>query len=298
MDFLSQKKHKVVLSRNPPKEFLRKFIFQTQPMKTLFPFIFLLLGANPISESNCLKCDQDRQYICASNTLAMNFRLCIDMAEVSGRMYKIYLVDLKTQYGENSVEFTSNLPNWKLWEELYPGKTAAEISELFFGTTTFALAPMVGIGYDQAVKFAAWRTEAFKKELDSMDESERTNFPKKFEFRLPTPAEWSRMRFMTQEKGMLKQVDKIAAAYEKEFKTSKNDILNSSSKVHDIFSSMDRKLGLFGLHDNVAEMTSEKGVAMGGSWKNKSTQADFTKKSEYTGPQAWLGFRCIFEIIE
>ncbi len=267
-------------------------------MKALFPLVFFLFSSNTTIESDCIKCDQDRQYICASNTLAMNFKLCMDMAEVSGRMYKIYLLDLKKEYGATGTEYTANLPDWKLWEQLYPEKTAAEISELFFETTTFALAPMVGVSYDQAVKFAAWRTEAFKKELDSMDERDRADFPKKFEFRLPTPAEWSRMRFMTQEKGMLKQVDKIASAYEKEFKTSKNDVLNSSSKVHDVFSAMDQKLGLFGLHDNVAEMTSEQGIAMGGSWMNKSAQADFTKKSEYSAPQAWLGFRCIFEIIE
>ena len=267
-------------------------------MKALLPLLFLLFGFNPTTESDCIKCDQDRQYICASNTLAMNYKLCMDMAEVSGRMYKIYLLDLKKEHGVIGVEYTSNLPDWELWEELYPGNTAAEISELFFETTTFALAPMVGVSYDQAVKFTVWRTEAFKKELDNMDKRDRENFPKEFEFRLPTPAEWSRMRFMTQEKGMLKQVDKIADTYEKEFKTSKNDVLNSSSKVHDVFSTMDKKLGLFGLHDNVAEMTSEKGIAMGGSWNNKSTEADFTKKSKYTTPEAWLGFRCIFEIIE
>ncbi|MGW8122436.1 SUMF1/EgtB/PvdO family nonheme iron enzyme [Roseivirga echinicomitans] len=267
-------------------------------MKVVLPLLFFLFGLNSSSDSNCVKCDQDRKYYCASNTLAMNFRLCMDITEVSGRMYKIFLLDQLKAHGATSTEFTSNLPNWKLWEELYTQKTASEISELFFETSTFALAPMVGVSYEQAVNFAAWRTEAFRKELDKMDKRDRENFPKEFEFRLPTPAEWSRMRFMTQEKEMLKEVGKIAVTYEKEFKVDRNKLLNSSKKVHYIFANMDKKLGLFGLHDNVAEMTSEKGVAMGGSWNSKSAQADFTKKSEYTAPQAWLGFRCIFEIIE
>ena len=130
-----------------------------------------------------------------------------------------------------------------------------------------------------------------------MNKRDRAYFPKEFEFRLPTPAEWSRMRFMTQEKGMLKQVEVITDAYNKEFKTKKNGLLNSSNKVQAVFTSMDKNLGLFNIHDNAAEMTSDKGMAMGGSWKNKSNNGDFNKKSEYIGAQAWLGFRCIFEII-
>ncbi|KYG76566.1 SUMF1/EgtB/PvdO family nonheme iron enzyme [Roseivirga echinicomitans] len=267
-------------------------------MKALFPLIFLFFGFKPTSEPACITCDQDRGYLCASNTLAMNARLCMDMSEVSGQMYKVFLLDLKKKHGEKSDEYTSNIPNWEIWKELYPVKTAPEISKLFFETTTFALAPMVGISYDQAVMFAKWRTEAFKKELAGMKEKEREAFPKKFEFRLPTPSEWSRMRFMNQDKGLLKQVSKITDAYKKEFKIDKNDFLNNSTTVHDVFSTMDEKLGLFGLHDNVAEMTSERGVAMGGSWNNKSTETDFMKTSEFTAPQAWLGFRCIFEIIE
>ena len=130
-----------------------------------------------------------------------------------------------------------------------------------------------------------------------MDKRDRENFPKDFVFRLPTAAEWSRMRFMAQEKGMLKQVEKIASAYNKEFKTNKNDLLNGSYKVEAVFNTMDEKLGLFNIHDNVAEMTEDKGVAMGGSWKNKDSSKDFDLKSEYNGAQAWLGFRCIFEYL-
>lgn len=266
-------------------------------MKLFLPLIFLFFGYTSNSKKEYTKCDQDRQYICAANTLAMNYRYCMDISEVSGRMYKAFLLDMKKQHGAGSQEYIANMPNWKLWEELYPGKTSSKISKMFFETSTFALAPVVGVTYAQAVKFTEWRTAAFQKELNKMNKRDRANFPKNFEFRLPTPAEWSRMRFMSQEKGMLKEVERIADEYNKEFKIKRNDLLKSNYKVQSVFSEMDEKLGLFNLHDNVAEMTSDKGVAMGGSWKSKSN-GDFNKKSEYNGAQAWLGFRCVFEILE
>ena len=122
-------------------------------MKYFLPLIFLLLGHTSAPIDNCLTCDQDKQYICAANTLAMNYRYCMDMSEVSGRMYKAFLLDMKKQHGAGSEEYIANMPSWKLWEELYPGKTSSEISRMFFETSTFALAPIVGITYDQAVSF-------------------------------------------------------------------------------------------------------------------------------------------------
>jgi hypothetical protein len=267
-------------------------------MKTIFSLLLILLGFDRPKEIGFETCSQDDQYNCAANMLSMNHRLCMDFSEVSGQMYKTYLLELKSEYGADSEEFLSNQPNWQHWEEAYPGLKAEEISQLFFESTTFALAPIIGVTYEQARTFAEWRTEAFKKELSKMDKRERAYFPIDFEFRLPTPAEWSRMRFMTQEKGMLKAVSSKASDYNKEFKLSKNDLLNEKAKINSVFSTMDEKLGMSHIHDNVSEMTSEVGKAMGGNWKKAENKVDFNKQIEYTGAQSWLGFRCIFEIIE
>lgn len=267
-------------------------------MKIIFSLLLIFLGFETPKEFGFETCGQDPQYNCAANMLSMNHRLCMDFSEVSGRMYKAFLLDLKEQYGAGSEEFLNNLPDWKLWEEAYPGLKAAEISQLFFESTTFALAPIIGVTYEQASTFAEWRTEAFKKELSKMDKRERAYFPIEFEFRLPTPAEWSRIRFMTQEKGMLKAVSSKASDYNKEFKLSKNDLLNEKAKINSVFSTMDDKLGMFHIHDNVSEITSVAGKAMGGNWKKAENKVDFNKQIEYSGAQSWLGFRCIFEIIE
>jgi hypothetical protein len=267
-------------------------------MKIIFSLLLIFLGFDHPKEIRFESCAQDNQYNCAANMLSMNYRLCMDFSEVSGRMYKTFLLDVKSEYGADSEQFMNSQPDWKLWEEAYPGLKAAEISQLFFESTTFALAPIIGVTYEQAETFAAWRTKAFKKELSKMDKRDRAYFPQDFEFRLPTPAEWSRIRFMTQEKGMLKAVSSKASEYNKEFKLNKNDLLNEKAKIKSVFSKMNEKLGMFHVHDNVSEMTSEAGKAMGGNWKKKDNTADFNKQIEYTGAQSWLGFRCIFEIIE
>lgn len=267
-------------------------------MRFFISALLILFSLNKTENIICDDCSQDKEYNCAANMLSMNYKLCMDFSEVSGRMYKDFLLDLRKQYGANSEEFRSNLPDWKLWEQVYPGLKSDEIEILFFETSTFALAPVVGVTFDQAEYFAAWRTEAFKNELGKLSKRERELFPKEFEFRLPTAAEWSRIRFMTQSKAMLKAVTGKVNEYNDEFKLKRNDILLKGAKIKPVFSGMDDELGMFHLHGNVSEITSDKGIAVGGNWTLSNNKIDFNKKIEYEGAQAWLGFRCIFEIIE
>ena len=237
-------------------------------------------------------------YTCAANTLSMNHRLCMDMTEVSGLMYQTFLDDLKAEYGSKSKEFTSNLPDFRTWEKLFPGMTMDEISRSFLEDESFALMPAVGISYEQAQRFCDWRTAKFKEELSKMDPEERARFPKDFKFRLPTAKEWARIRFMQQDKRMLKRIEKTSANNLKVYKIKKNKLLNNNLRISHIYQTQDPKLGMFNLFDNVAEMTSEKGVAMGGSWALANEGNRFDRKFNYAVPESWLGFRCLFEIIE
>ena len=56
------------------------------------------------------------------------------------------------------------------------------------------------------------------------------------------------------------------------------------------------KLGIYNLIGNVAEMTSIKGIAKGGSWKHTEDEISVDKDFEYTESTSWLGFRCVFEV--
>ena len=103
---------------------------------------------------------------------------------------------------------------------------------------------------------------------------------------------------MYQDKGMQKNIEKTAKNNMKVFKFKKNTLVNNNLKIEHVFSTQDPKNGMFNLFTSVAEMTSEKGVAMGGSWQLGNEEQKYDRKYNYAVPASWLGFRCIFEIIE
>lgn len=260
--------------------------------------MFLMAGLYPTTPEDCSSCNrQDGEYNCAGNTLSMNYRLCMDISEVSGLMYKTFLEDLKLKHGADSEMYSSNLPDFEKWKALFPGITQKELSVRYFDTDDFALIPIMAISHEQAVSFCDWRTEQFKKELSKMSAADRAQFPKDFRFRLPTAKEWARIRFMKQEKGMIKTIQKITASTTKAYKVKKNALINDNPKLSHVYNQLDDKLAMYNLFNNVAEMTAEKGVAMGGSWQAGNEASKFDKEFSYGSPEAWLGFRCIFEII-
>jgi hypothetical protein len=52
--------------------------------------------------------------------------------------------------------------------------------------------------------------------------------------------------------------------------------------------------GLYNIFGNVAEMTSVKGIAMGGSFREYAKEISEHKIQKYTKPEPWLGFRVWF----
>ncbi len=57
-------------------------------------------------------------------------------------------------------------------------------------------------------------------------------------------------------------------------------------------------IGLYDVVGNVAEMTSEKGKACGGSWNHPPDQCTIKSINEYTNPSSDIGFRLFMEVIE
>lgn len=54
---------------------------------------------------------------------------------------------------------------------------------------------------------------------------------------------------------------------------------------------------LYNIFGNVAEMTSEKGIAKGGSFYHTLEECAADRVQLYDSPQAWLGFRCVAEVV-
>lgn len=57
-------------------------------------------------------------------------------------------------------------------------------------------------------------------------------------------------------------------------------------------------IGLYDVVGNVAEMTSEKGRACGGSWNQLPTESTIRSISDYNKPESTVGFRVFMEVIE
>ncbi len=228
----------------------------------------------------------------------MNSRLCVDIIEVPGHMYKDYLASVADSTGTTSSEFINAKPDFTKWESLFPNQNASQIESKFFNSDEFSLMPIVGISLKQAQDFCDWRTEQFKQELSKMSARERAQFPKEFKFRLPTAKEWARIRFLAQDKRILKQINKIASDTKSAFRLSKSKLLKKSEHIKHVYANQQEGLGFYNLLSNVAELTDKEGIAMGGSWFESNENEDFHATFKYNGPQAWLGFRCVFEIID
>ena len=54
---------------------------------------------------------------------------------------------------------------------------------------------------------------------------------------------------------------------------------------------------LYNMFGNVAEMTSEKGIAKGGSFYHTLEECAADRVQIYDSPLAWLGFRCVAEVV-
>ena len=56
--------------------------------------------------------------------------------------------------------------------------------------------------------------------------------------------------------------------------------------------------GAYNLTGHVSEMIAEKGLAKGGHFNSPLDSCAVQLDHRYTKPEAWLGFRCICEIVE
>jgi hypothetical protein len=267
-------------------------------MKRLRTLLVLAIFGNLLLADNLYAQQDLPDYNCAPNTLPINPRICIGISETPAYMYKGFLAWVGENKSAKAYNFKAIKPDYSKWKALFPSLTEEKIEEVFQNTDQLALMPIVGITKEQALLYCDWRTEMFKQQLAQMNKRDRARFPKEFKFRLPTANEWGRMRFLIQEKSMLKQIGKIANVNSKAFKLSKSRMMWSNEKITDIYASKDEKLGFYNLFTNVAEMTSTDGEAVGGSWFEGSGKKDFKQTFTYSEAEAWLGFRVIFEIIK
>lgn len=151
--------------------------------------------------------------------------------------------------------------------------------------------PIVGITFEQAMDYLAYKQAL----VNSCGLKSKDNF--RYECFLPSPEQFAIVQTTMdttnlQGCNMFNYVNSLCA-----------DCPNSEKYLqHPVLSRMGREptyvnayfpdpFGLYNIKGNVAEMTSEKGVAMGGSCIHYALEAFDGRKQAYVGSAPWLGFR-------
>lgn len=218
--------------------------------------IFLLLLLGGI----CLNIRSQPDIKEIENSLVkLNDTLFASKYEVSNSLYKDFisysLLYNKTEL--NDIQIDSS--NWRSLE--FDNEPFAQYYHLH---PAYFKYPVVNISYEGAILFCKWLTECYN------------NYPKrKFKkviFRLPSKEEWE---LTTKDLN------------------NKPDLENNSSIL--AIDSYKDSNGLFNILGNVSEMTSTKGFAKGGNWKNDKTNNNFNYK-ERSSP--FVGFRFFVVIVE
>lgn len=74
----------------------------------------------------------------------------LDKTEITNIGWKEYVWNIKERYGSKSNEYVKSLPDEAVWEMAYKGK--------FGESSAYKDYPVVGVTYDQALKYCAWRS--------------------------------------------------------------------------------------------------------------------------------------------
>lgn len=221
-------------------------------------------------------------------------KLYFGKTEVTNKEYKEFLFDL-VRHGRIDV-LCSYISDIKLWTNDFDNKFNDPMTQYYFSHPAFDNYPLVGINYEGAVAFCEWMTEKYNEEDSTI----------KILFRLPTKEEWILASKGGNENvkyaGGVTDIKDEKGHYQFNHHVSEHDFAKDNyeytcSAIKPYLYRPDG-FGLSCMAGNVAEMISEKGIAIGGSWKDYSDEMLIGKSQTYDAPHSWLGFRYVMEITE
>jgi hypothetical protein len=178
--------------------------------------------------------------------------------------------------------------------------------------------PVVGISYEQVVEFCNWRTKvdsiryflrdsAFNskdwKNIGPIKYKDSVELRPIYSYRLPTPKEFDQLNpnldSIYNKKGLVARFNYKGATYSNKKNKQEKGKLCGSNKLPAFCFPHPQTDGIFDqrtsvdIQGNVAEMTSVKGIAKGGSYFHNAKDSYSGVINYYIKPELWLGFRCI-----
>lgn len=247
-------------------------------------------------------------------TIQINDSVFIDQYEVSNITYREFLFSMKNIFGKNSLLYTTMIPQSDVWSTIEYIECGDKIIDLnpatiemlegsYHRAYMFNDFPVVGVSFQQAKNFCTWRTDAVNAHLliqaglispesrfdftlidylNLMGEQKRVDSFQRYPvFLLPTREILEELEYLDNFDSRNREM--ICEALQNDeksfFMLTKNQEYNKYGAVAN-------------LSGNLAEMSSENGIAYGGSWINNESDCRIFKTQPYDTPSAWLGFRC------
>lgn len=243
--------------------------------------------------------------IAPPGTVMLHDSLYIDVNPIKNIDYREFINFLSVTYSKQVRDSLDRLPLWGINYENFKqfmrlaGKDPelyarmrirldqllswAQSLDEYLNSPVFNDNPVICVSYNQAMEYALWRTRVvmLKWAIDCKNAKQRSKYYTRIRYRLPTPEEWD-----------------LAMNKFKDFV-----ILNKAIFPYNIactYPAVPQKgrLRFYYVPGNVAEMTLKENLAVGISWIDKDTTANYKKRVEYFAPRDWLGFRCVCEIVE
>ncbi len=244
----------------------------------------------------------------------------MDQTEVTNFNWLEFMYWTGRVYGTDSPEYLNTLPDTTVWTKI--DSSYIDLETDYLRHPSYRAHPVVGVSYEQAQAFAAWRNdrvfeflliknkfttweeslkrtkdnivsiEAYKKGKLDIPKTDKINrFP---HYKLPSKQEWDKTK---------KYLEHQLA----HMKKSKRNFLNANCKGVMVLGERSipdfvmpkkgakMKSWIFCLDNNLSELTTIPGTVIGSNWKGQVAIDEGSESHEIPQPSALVGFRCAFE---
>jgi formylglycine-generating enzyme required for sulfatase activity len=230
----------------------------------------------------------------------VHVHLYASRSEVSNRLYKTFIEDLKKTNNQQALA-VAKVDTLKWRDKLSFNEPYVQY---YHQHPAYQNYPVVNVSYAGAQKFCEWLTEKY-------NANPKRKF-KKVIIRLPSEKEWTEAaqagdtsaQYAWRGTAFFNSKGQAFANFTNEIKDSTAIKAKSTANANqDVIAPIDsywkNDFGIFNMCGNVAEMVSEKGIAKGGSWRNKSEELQIKSKYVYTGDaENFIGFRYFLQVLE
>lgn len=207
----------------------------------------------------------------------------ISKTEIANYQYNRFVQEVAASGNE---EFLKKIrPSGSQWEAVCCNKPLV-IS--YINSPDYSLHPAVNISYEGAVEYCKWLTAKANKEAKN---------GLMYECRLPSRAEWIRAA-----EGKLHRVayawggpnirnNQGCVLCQYNHSAAPKAVFDQNSYTVPTQSFAPNSIGLYNMNGNVAEMITERGIAVGGSWASADSEVNNQSKTTYEQPSPMIGFR-------